>query len=144
MPRYSATFIVIIIMLCFGIFFGIELATRGMANIQGPSSGYTPPPEPTGAKSGSPSAPLSGGGEEAATKTIVPPPATTGGKAGGGAPSPAGSATGETAPAAQPRPQPIVVDSGINRVGNQIGDMLQTVAHGTIRTIVSLLDSLVE
>ncbi|RKN78990.1 hypothetical protein [Paenibacillus ginsengarvi] len=141
MARHSVTFIAIILMLCFGIFFGIELATKGMEQIQGPIvQGQTP--------AGGVAYPYAGAG--------VQQPGGTG--AGTGAPAVIGQASvptagtptggaGQTAASAsvpvKPQPQPITADSGINRVGNQIGDMLQAAAHGTIRTIVSLLDSVV-
>lgn len=144
MPRYSVTFFVVILMLCFGIFFGIELATRGMANIQGPAPGYAQQGQGgLVAQQGQTSA--SGG--QTANAGAAQPSGTSAG-AGGKAMPQAGNAAGSqaTAPPARPQPpqpQPIAADSGINRVGNQIGDMLQSAAHGTIRTIVSLLDSIV-
>jgi hypothetical protein len=144
MPRYSVTFFVVILMLCFGIFFGIELATRGMANIQGPAPGYAQQGQGgLVAQQGQTSA--SGG--QTANAGAAQQSGTSAG-AGGKAMPQAGNAAGSQATAPpvrpqQPQPQPIAADSGINRVGNQIGDMLQSAAHGTIRTIVSLLDSIV-
>lgn len=145
MPRYSVTLIVVILMLCFGIFFGIELATRGMANIQGPT-GYAQQGQggPVVQQQGQASA---NGGQAANAGAAQSSGTAVGTGTGGKATPQAGNSTAAQATAAparpQPQPQPIAADSGINRVGNQIGDMLQSVAHGTIRTIVTLLDSIV-
>jgi hypothetical protein len=145
MPRYSVTFIVVILMLCFGIFFGIEIATRGMTNIQGAAAGYAGQGQTGGALQQQPQ-PAAGGGP-AANAGAVRPNGTNAGAASNPA---AGSAVAaQTAapvrpqPQPQPQPQQITEDSGINRVGNQIGDMLQAAAHGTIRAIVSVFDSIV-
>ncbi|TMV45675.1 hypothetical protein FE783_28755 [Paenibacillus mesophilus] len=145
MPRYSVTFIVVVLMLCFGIFFGIEIATRGMANIQGPAAGYAVQGQ-NGGGSQPPTQPAAGVGQNANAGAVRP----NGTNANAGtAPNPAagsGVAQQSAAPVRpQPKPQPqqITEDSGVNRVGNQIGDMLQSAAHGTIRAIVSVLDSIV-
>jgi hypothetical protein len=143
MARHSVTFIAIILMLCFGIFFGIELATKGMEQIQGPIvQGQTP--------AGGVAYPYAGAGvqQPGGTGTGTGAPPVKGQASVPAAGTPTGGAGQTAAPAsvpipAKPQPQPITADSGINRVGNQIGDMLQAAAHGTIRTIVSLLDSVV-
>ncbi|GAA3403570.1 hypothetical protein ACFFNY_07015 [Paenibacillus hodogayensis] len=148
MNRHSVTFIVIVLMLCFGVFFGIELATRGMERIQGPVGGY---PAQGGTGAIQPSAPASGGvqpGAAGGTGGANGQPYRSGVQAGAdkGMGGTASAGKGDAPVAAQPqppKPQPLAVDSGMNRVGNQIGDMLQTAAHGTIRAIVSLLDSIV-
>ncbi|TNJ67884.1 hypothetical protein FE784_01695 [Paenibacillus hemerocallicola] len=146
MPRYSVTFFVVILMLCFGIFFGIELATRGMANIQGPAPGYAQ--QGQGGVVAQQQGQSSANGGQSTNAGAAQQSGTSAG-AGGKAMPQAGNAAGAQATASPPtrpqppQPQPIAADSGINRVGNQIGDMLQSVAHGTIRTIVSLLDSIV-
>lgn len=146
MPRYSVTFIVVVLMLCFGIFFGIEIATRGMANIQGPATGYAVqgqnggitqlPPQPAG------------GGQTANAGAVRPNGANANAgaannPAAGSAAAPQAAAPVRPQPQPKPQPQQITEDSGVNRVGNQIGDMLQSAAHGTIRAIVSVLDSIV-
>lgn len=126
MSRFSGMFVCVVLMMCFGIFFGIELATKGMERIHGPAPASVQPgvavqPQPV---------------------TQAPQPAAGNGQAAGSAKGQGGeNATQPVQP--KPQPQPITADSGINRVGNQIGDMLQSVAHGTIRTVVSLLDSIV-
>lgn len=123
MARYSVTFVCIVLMLGFGIFFGIELATRGIERIQGPINGYAQvQQQPAPANPGA--APQAG--------------------AAAGTPGQNASSVPAAAPVKpKPQPQPPTGDSGINRAGNQIGDMLQSAAHGTIRTIVSLFDSIV-
>lgn len=139
MARYSFTFIIVVLMLCFGIFFGIEMATKGMERIQGPTAGYpvqgglpqqTPPPH-------SSTAAATGG----KTENAVTAPPNGSSAASGTAASPTGNATAE--PPLPVQPPPLTVDSGMNKVGNEIGDMLQSAAHGTIRAIVSMLDSIV-
>ncbi|MEF3304515.1 hypothetical protein [Paenibacillus sp. GYB003] len=134
MARHSVTLIAVILMLCFGIFFGIELATKGMERIQGSAAGYAPQGQP--AAGGVPYANAAAGQQSRGAATGELP-------ANADKSSPSPQAGAQAPAAAKPQPQPIVADSGMNRVGNQIGDMLQTVAHGTIRTIVSLLDSIV-
>jgi hypothetical protein len=147
MQRYSVTFIVVILMLCFGIFFGIEIATRGMTNIQGAAADYAGQGQIGGALQQQPQ-PAAGGGP--AANVGAARPNGTNANAGAASNPTAGSAVAaQTAapvrpqPQPQPQPQQITEDSGINRVGNQIGDMLQAAAHGTIRAIVSVFDSIV-
>lgn len=130
------------LVLGFGIFFGVELATRGMEQIQGPIStnatqSTVQPPvstQQTGTGSARAETP-------AQTQTSPAGPGAGGKSDSGGKASPA-----EEQPRPKPKPQiqPGAADSGINRVGNGIGDVLQSVAQGTIRTVVSLLDSFVK
>lgn len=128
MSRYSGMFVCVVLMMCFGIFFGIELATKGMERIHGPAPAYV----------------QQGGVVQQPQGAAAPQSASGNGQASGSVKGQGGDSGGSAAqPKPQPQPQPITADSGINRVGNQIGDMLQSAAHGTIRTVVSLLDSIV-
>lgn len=131
MARNGVTAIVVVLMMAFGMFFGIELATRGMERIQGPVNAPVSPPSAQVQAYAGQSAPASGGAAAQKSQGANAAPAQQ--------PQPVQS----PAPKPKPQPQPITADSGINKVGNQIGDLLQTVAHGTIRTVVSLLDGLV-
>ncbi|MFC3767760.1 hypothetical protein [Paenibacillus sp. GCM10012303] len=126
MSRYSGMFVCIVLMMCFGIFFGIELATKGMERIHGPAPASVQP----------------GAAVQPQPVTQAPPPAAGNGQTPVSAKGQGGE-NAATAAQPKPQPQPLTTDSGVNRVGNQIGDMLQSVAHGTIRTVVSLLDSIV-
>jgi cytoskeletal protein RodZ len=142
MRRHSFTGLAIVLVLGFGIFFGVELATRGMEQIQGPIS--TNGPQSTVQ---TPASTQQNGTGSARTETPAQTQTSPAGSGAGGQ----SDATGKASPAGEqpkPRPKPQIqpgaADSGINRVGNGIGDMLQTVAHGTIRTVVSLLDSFVK
>jgi hypothetical protein len=137
MTRHSITLLGIVLLVCFGIFFGIEMATRGITRIQGPVSG----PWPYGDGYGNQTA-YNGG---MAVQPVQSGSAAVDGQRTGGA-SAAGSAS-ESAnePAAvKPVPQPIAEETGINRLGNKIGDLLQSAAKGTIRTVVNVLDHVVE
>ncbi|WP_158289626.1 DUF3679 domain-containing protein [Paenibacillus flagellatus] len=142
MSRYSVTLIAVVVMLVFGVFFGIELATRGMERVQGPIGGYAPQGT---ASQQTPPGQAAQGGQTASGGVKAQGVAQPAGSQGGGqtATQPQPQTTAPQPQPVKPQPQPIAADSGINRVGNQIGDMLQTVAHGTIRTVVSLLDSIV-
>ncbi|MDF2721378.1 MAG: hypothetical protein K0Q59_1053, partial [Paenibacillus sp.] len=124
MARYSIMFVSIILMLVFGIFFGIELATRGIEQIQGPVIGTVQQPSHTPSASNASTTPAASSQEpKSSSQSAAEQP--------------------KPLPQPKPQPQPLSGDSGINRAGNEIGDMLQSAAHGTIRTIVSLLDSIV-
>ena len=137
MTRHSMTLIGIVLLMCFGIFFGIEMATRGISRIQGPVSG----PWPYG---------YSYGNQPAYNGGLAVQPAQSGGTADDGQPTgganaagPASASAKEPAPV-KPVPQPIAEETGINKLGNKIGDLLQSAAKGTIRTVVSVLDQVVE
>ncbi len=142
MSRYTLTLLGLLLMAGFGMFFGIEIATRGMEQIQGPltndprqqgidpvSSNYSsgtlpnrnlvnPTPKPT---------PLTSNRVQSATtgaNGMITSPAPTSAPIGSGLPAGSG-------------------DSSVNRVGNGIGDLLQGAAHQTIRTVVGVFDGLI-
>lgn len=130
MGKRAVSSLLVILMLGFGIFFGIELATRGMAHIQGGTPELKLREQPaaeTGSKDQGPKLPPAPTKPTPAESSVQPSEDSESGKAS----------------AARPERPPLSEDSGVNRFGNQIGDLLQTAAHGTMRTIVSVLDSFV-
>lgn len=108
--------------MAFCIFFGVSLATQGTERIHGPL-----------VKAQADSAP--------ASRVYSAAPA-----AGGKPASGAGSAA-KSAPAPKPKAassEEPTSDTGINRVGNKAGELLQIVAHHGIRAFVSLIEALLK
>lgn len=130
MGKRAVSSLLVILMLGFGIFFGIELATRGMAHIQGGSPELKLHEQPA-SESGS---------KDQGRK--LPPAPTKTPLSEYSAQQSEDSDSGKSS-AVRPERPALSKDSGVNRFGNQIGDLLQTAAHGTMRTIVSVLDSFV-
>ncbi|WP_127579781.1 hypothetical protein [Paenibacillus koleovorans] len=131
MSRYTMTLLGLLFMAAFGIFFGVEIASRGMERIQGPfpAHGYTQPPVPTTVPT--------------QTSVRTPPPSTAPGAGigkgqGGGAPT-----VTPLPPIGAGGPAVGAGDSGINKLGNGIGDLLSGMAQGTIRTVVGIFDGIV-
>ncbi|MUG69542.1 hypothetical protein [Paenibacillus validus] len=114
--------------MAFCLFFGVSLATQGTERIHGPLT--KPPGEasaagvrpnsaaPAGAKKSAPPAPEK---SEPVKKT----------------------AEKKTKPAAK-APQEPAADTGINRVGNKAGELLQIIAYHGIRAIVSLFEAMLK
>lgn len=155
MTRYSLTLLGLVLMAGFGIFFGIEIATRGMERIQGPipAADYRQPAADNGAPASN-SASVSGRNAYTASSARQPAP-TTAPQAQNGTSSAAGTKGTPGTAAAQANsghtPLPPIgsgipappVDSNVNRLGNGIGNLLQGVAHQTIRAVVGVFDGLV-
>jgi len=126
--------------MAFCLFFGVSLATQGTERIHGPltagaagvSAGQdrTPSGESAGAKKSSgteaKSAIAQAEGKEAAAKQQV---------------KPASSSASKPAPK---RPEEPATETGINRVGNKTGELLQIVAYHGIRGVVSLFERLLK
>ncbi|MFK7693516.1 hypothetical protein [Paenibacillus sp. HJGM_3] len=168
MSRYTLTLLGLVLMTGFGIFFGVEIATRGMERIQGPvypADAGLPAVESaapgrgntaqaagtvqTGAQNGA-TRPQTGGTAPATggkTGTNGPVP-QAGAGTGAGAVSGAGTGAGTGAGNGQHAPTGAGLpagsaDSGVNKLGNGIGDLLQGMAHSAIRAVVGLFDGLV-
>jgi hypothetical protein len=157
MSRYSLTLLGLVLMTGFGIFFGIEIATRGMERIQGPipAADYLQAAADSGnGARGSNSAAGSGRNMNPASPTRQPAPTTapqtqTGASSAAGTKGTTGNSSTQANAGRTPLP-PIgagvpaaPIDSNVNRLGNGIGKLLQGMAHQTIRVVVGLFDRLV-
>jgi hypothetical protein len=116
--------VLFILLVVFCIFFGVDIANRGMERIQGQAL------------------PAAGGAQQAADIRPAPQPQPT--------PQPqhpAVKAPGPSALAAKSPPpaEPVLTgqDEALNYVGNKIGDLLQIAAHHAIRAVVSLFSALI-
>ena len=101
--------------MAFCLFFGVSLAAQGTERIGGPLVRQEEPAKPRSYSAAS-------AGSTAVAGSVKPKP-----------------------PAKQARPEPVELqggDTGINRVGNKTGDLLQIAAHHSIRFIVSLFEAL--
>lgn len=151
MSRYTVTLVGLLLMTSFGIFFGIEIATRGMERIQGPI-----PATDYRIESGAPASNTAAVGPgRNATGTVRQPAATAAPQTQPGTSSTSGTKglVSGTAPQAGAGHTPLPpiganapsgpADSNVNRLGNGIGNMLQGAAHQTIRVVVGIFDGLV-
>lgn len=164
MSRYTLTLLGLVLMTGFGIFFGVEIATRGMERIQGPvypADAGLPAVEsaaPRGGNTAQAGGTVQTGAQTGATRPQTGGTATaTGGKTGANGPVPqagagtgAGGGTGAGTGASNGQHTPTgaglpvgSADSGVNKLGNGIGDLLQGMAHSAIRAVVGLFDGLV-
>ncbi|WP_284638662.1 hypothetical protein [Paenibacillus silviterrae] len=110
--------------LAFCVFFGVDMATKGTERIQGST---------VSAASGS------GGKSPAAAeaKAYSAAPAA-------GAKAAAPAKTAGSPPAAASKPQErteLEVDTGVNRIGNKTGDLLQIMAYNGIRAFIKLFEA---
>jgi hypothetical protein len=111
--------------LSFCVFFGIDLATKGTERIQGASvqaaavgSSTAKPQEAAKAYS---AAPATGPKAAAAVKPAAAKPA---------------------AQAKAPVRKELEVDTGVNRIGNKAGDLLQITANHGIRLFIKLFEAI--
>lgn len=128
MRRFYTRMLMFLLLVGFCIFFGVDLANRGMERIQGP----LPPASASGTvKTGAPVQP-------------VPAPATSSARqAAASVPASATAAAGAQPAAPKPEPVRAKEDEALNFIGNKLGDLLQIAAHHTIRLVVSLFGSIV-
>ncbi|WP_028549194.1 hypothetical protein [Paenibacillus sp. UNC451MF] len=124
MKKFYIRLLIVILCIGFCIFFGVDLATRGVERIQGPmasDAAIVRPWQPAV--------------KQQDTKTNVPTPKPT-------APS---TMKEEKAKEQVEPPEPkaeISKASGINRLGNKIGELLQILAFHTIKLFVALFDTI--
>lgn len=111
--------------MAFCLFFGVSLATQGTERIHGPLTKQ--PGEASAAGVRAPSA-----ASADAKKQVQPPSAKA---------EPVKKAPGK--PVFKP-PQEPAADTGINRLGNKAGELLQIIAYHGIRAIVSLFETLLK
>ncbi|UUZ85476.1 hypothetical protein LJK88_19270 [Paenibacillus sp. P26] len=114
-------FMAVVMAMAFCILFGVSLATQGTERIHGPL-GTTASP---------------GGGKPPARSYAAAPA----GKQAAAAEAPVKPAGAGKAEPPAPRPEP-VKDTGVNRFGNKVGDLLQIVAYHGMRWIVTLFEAI--
>ncbi|WP_438446197.1 hypothetical protein [Gorillibacterium sp. sgz5001074] len=136
-----------IFLLAFAVFFGLDLATRGMERVQGPAEqvgkpavvAHQPETRPAAVKpaAASPSAAAGTAGSGTTGKT-----ASAGAGAASGQKVQAASAQPGAKSQAEP-PKIEVKESFLNHLSNRVGDALHHIAKAIMGMIVSLFDALV-
>lgn len=124
MRHFYVKLLLIILGIGFSIFFGVDLATRGVERVQGPVQ-----------------APV----EKGTAKVWLTDKQHDNKTAAEAKPSPKPAARESKAKTEQKEEQPdpkaeLTEDSGINRLGNKIGQLLQIIAHHGIKWFVALFD----
>lgn len=113
------------LVMAFCIFFGVSLATQGTERIHGPLT-----------------KPQAGPGEaKQHAYTAAPAGKPAGANAEGPVSKPQAQRPAETK-AKPAMPEDPAADTGINRVGNKTGELLQIAAYYGIRLVVSLFEAL--
>ncbi|MFC0215835.1 hypothetical protein ACFFK0_25905 [Paenibacillus chartarius] len=120
MSKFYVKIVLLLLLVMFSIFIGVDIANKGMERIQSPAAA-------AGAAAGQVKPPSS-----AATGTVKPAAAAPA-KPQAEAPKPVPQ---------QQQQQRIEQDEAMNYVGNKIGDLLQIGAHHAIQTVVSLFGGL--
>ncbi|WP_248926764.1 hypothetical protein [Paenibacillus hamazuiensis] len=127
MAKYYVRLFIVALIAAFCIFFGVDLASKGVERVQGPTG-----PAPV--------------------KQTAAPPAKTESKpagvtahAGAAKPAAGSSAAGQDAKTKQEEPvrSEVTEDTGINRVSNKAGELLQIISYHGIKFIVSILDAII-
>ncbi|GAA4858554.1 hypothetical protein GCM10023310_42190 [Paenibacillus vulneris] len=124
MKNFYVRLLIIVLGIGFCIFFGVDMATRGVERIQGPISSdaaIVKPWQPGG-------------------KTQEQKPNATGSKSADTS-SPKEEKAKEQVEPAEPKTE-ISKATGINRLGNKIGELLQIIAFHGIRWFVALFDTI--
>ena len=125
MKKFYVRLLIIVLGIGFCIFFGVDMATRGVERIQGPVAADT-----TLAKPWQPAS------KQQETKLSTPTP------------KPLASAAAKEQEKAKEQVEPpeprteISKASGINRLGNKIGELLQIIAYHGIKWFVALFDTI--
>ncbi|MEI7027408.1 hypothetical protein [Paenibacillus sp. y28] len=132
MSRFYWRFAGAVLLLAFGIAFGVELASRGTERIHGPL--------PAAAGSTGALDARSGGAQAAAVRTAAGEQAGAGRtKAAEQGKAKAADSKSDAASSARPR---VTEDPLINRITNKIGELLQMAAYHGVRLVVSWLEGL--
>lgn len=111
MRKFYLRMVLFVLGVCFCIFFGVDLASRGMERIEAPAAAATA----AAPRAAAPAPHSTATVKAAASEQAVKPPA--------------------------PEPKRVAQDSDMNYVGNRLGDLLQIAAHHTIRLVVSLFEA---
>ncbi|WP_282941437.1 hypothetical protein [Paenibacillus sp. RC67] len=125
MRKFYVRLLLVVLGIGFCIFFGVDLATRGVERIQGPVASDTAIVKPWQPAS-----------KQQETKMNAPTPKP---------PAPSNAAKEEKTKEQVEPPEPraeISKASGINRLGNKIGELLQILAFHTIKLFVALFDTI--
>jgi hypothetical protein len=115
MRAFYGKMVLFVLLVGFCIFFGVDIANRGMERIQGPALPVPP------------------------VKAPAAQPAAAQPAAAGPAPAAAARTSGP-----KPEPVRAQEDEALNYIGNKTGDLLQIAAHHAIRLVVSLFGSLID
>ncbi|WP_159883780.1 hypothetical protein [Paenibacillus puerhi] len=119
--------------MAFCLFFGVSLATQGTERIHGPL---------TAGGTGAPAGPARAySAEPAGAKKVSGTEAKTAGVKSSAKEKEAPGATGKPVPR---RPEEPAAETGINRVGNKAGELLQILSYHAIRGVVSLFETLLK
>jgi hypothetical protein len=113
MRNFYLKMVLFVLGVIFCIFFGVDLASRGMERIEAPAAAATATVPPAAAASAAQT--------DKTVKAAIP---------------------AQTAKPPAPEPQRVAEDNDLNYVGNKLGDLLQIAAHHTIRFVVSLFETL--
>ncbi|OXM86135.1 hypothetical protein [Paenibacillus rigui] len=131
MGKFYIRLLLVLLGIGFCIFFGVDLATRGVERIQGPID-KTAVSAPSGT--------ITAKSSQQSTKAQE-------GK-GGDARTEAGKTQTKNEPKAKAKPEEIEPKadiseaSGMNLIGNKVGELLQIIAHHGIRWFVSLFQAI--
>ncbi|MEK8129397.1 hypothetical protein WMW72_15935 [Paenibacillus filicis] len=113
--------------MAFCLFLGVSLATQGTERIHGPL------------------APGTSGAASDAARALGAEPAGAKASAAARPQETAGKDAKQSVKAAPPkRPEDPATETGINRVGNKAGELLQIMAYHSIRAVVSLFEKLLK
>jgi hypothetical protein len=141
MARFRMMFGIGILLLGFGIFYGMEIASKGMERVNGPTEQALKPIQSTASTAASslsasvpatakaPAVPPKGADDR--TRKQQPPASIV--------PS-AGAASGSQRPTAVTFSEPS--GSLVETVGNKTGDLLQILAHHSIDGVVTFFDGI--
>ena len=141
MQRYSMTLIAFMLILCFGVFFGVELATRGMERIQGPMASDGRMWSASEDRSSEHRTPADRSADTGAGRRGSVEPESPSGDTAEGLPD---NGAHRRDRSSAPPVHHLNADSGVNRLGNEVGGLLQKMASGTIRAVVGLFDGIVQ
>ncbi|MFE5319962.1 hypothetical protein ACFQ88_14750 [Paenibacillus sp. NPDC056579] len=131
MRNFYVKLLLIVLGIGFSIFFGVDLATRGVEQVQGPITAA-----PSSSGTGKVWQTDKAQDNKAAAKE------TSSGKP---TPKPASQESKEKAKAESEPPEPkaeITEASGINRLGNKLGELLQIIAHHGVKWFVAIFDAI--
>jgi hypothetical protein len=137
MGKFYLKLFVIALGVAFCVFFGVDLATKGMDRIQGPGS--PPVKQMAAASSGTakPVAAAADNGKSGTAKTADPK------QSAGAASQPSKqSAAVKSKQTGTADKAPVTEDAGINRVSNKAGELLQIMTYHSIRFFIGMLDAI--
>lgn len=147
MSRFARQMLLMGLLVAVSIFFGIDLATKGMERIQGPvpslpaDPGEPWPQQSRQQGSSAPAQPANGSRQGSAVP--VQPSAAAQQSGTGSAQAPKREPAAPAAAAPEQRPA-VAEQSPINHIANKVGELLQILAYHGIRWVVSLFDGIID